>query len=318
VGTTASNKSELALSVARRCRHVEIVSIDSMCVYRGMDLATAKPNLAARAEVPHHLIDLVDPSEEFTVSRFQEAARGAVADIEGRGNVALLVGGTGLYLRAVVDELTLPGRWPELVAALENEADGPGGVAALHRRLEELDPTAATRMTPTNRRRVIRALEVTIGSGRLFSSFGLGLDFYPPSRFPLIGVRFDPEAVDRRIAQRFWAWLDGGLLEEVRALAARAEGLSRTARQAVGYRELLAHIEDGLPLSECVDAAIRRTRMLARRQWAWFRRDPRIGWVGGQAPEGPPGEACAEGGEQEPERVLSEALGCGPVGARLT
>jgi tRNA dimethylallyltransferase len=257
----------------------EIVSVDSMCVYRGMDIGTDKPSADARHEVPHHLLDLVDPGEEFTVSQFQAAARLALDDIARRRGVALLVGGTGLYLRAVVDDLSLPGRWPEVAADLAVEADAPGGVAALHRRLEALDPVAAARTTDSNRRRIVRALEVTLGSGRPFSSFGPGLERYPPPRATLLGLPFEPEEVDRRIAVRVARFLDQGLVEEVRALAARPEGLSRTARQALGYRELLAHVEEGVALDACVDEAIARTRALARRQWAWFRRDPRIRWL---------------------------------------
>ena len=279
VGTTASGKSDLALAVARRWRDVEIVSVDSMCVYRSMDLATAKPEPAVRAEVPHHLIDLVDPWEPFTVSDFQAAARGARADIAGRRATALLVGGTGLYLRAVIDDLRLPGRFPGVAAALEDEADRPGGVGRLHARLAELDPVAASRTTATNRRRIVRALEVTLGSGRAFSSFGPGLEAYPAVPVVQIGLPFRPDVVDRRIEERFASWMDRGLLGEVEALARLPQGLSRTARQALGYRELLAHVEQGIPLEACVDEAVRRTRAFARRQRAWFRRDPRIRWV---------------------------------------
>jgi tRNA dimethylallyltransferase len=281
VGTTASGKSDVAFALARARPGVEIFSVDSMSVYREMDIATAKPSVQQRAEVPHHLIDLADPDEEFTVSMFQRAARDAMADVEGRGCTALLVGGTGLYVRSVVDDLALPGRWPEVAAGLEAEADGPGGCASLHERLAALDPKAAARITAGNRRRIVRALEVTIGSGRPFSSFGPGLDAYPTTRFVLVGIPFDPAAVDRRIEERFTRWMDTGLLSEVRALAARPKGLSRTARQALGYRELLEHIERGAPLEEAVQRAVQRTRAFARRQWAWFRRDPRISWVGG-------------------------------------
>ncbi|HVX21613.1 MAG TPA: tRNA (adenosine(37)-N6)-dimethylallyltransferase MiaA [Acidimicrobiales bacterium] len=294
LGTTASGKSELAMAVARRRGDVEVVCVDSMTVYRGMDLGTAKPSPAARAEVPHHLLDLVDPSEEFTVSQFQAAARAALAGIAARCRRPLLVGGTGLYLRSVVDDLDLPGRWPEVATALEADADRPGGVEALHARLAELDPVAASRTTTTNRRRIVRALEVTIGSGRRFSSFGPGLTAYPPTAFVLLGLPFDPEEADRRIEERFTRWMEQGLLDEVRALAARPDGLSRTARQALGYRELLAHVEDGAPLDGCVADAVRRTRSFARRQWSWFRRDPRIRWLDG---------------DDDPVAVVSAALG---------
>jgi tRNA dimethylallyltransferase len=279
VGPTASGKSALALELARRRPEAELVSVDSMGVYRQMDIGTAKPDASARAAVRHHLLDLVDPSEEFTVSRFQAEATRALRQIREGGGRPLLVGGTGLYLRAVIDGLTVPGRFPDVARALAEEADRPGGVPALHARLARLDPRAAARIGPTNRRRVVRALEVTEGSGRPFSSFGPGLDAYPPTRFVIVGIPFDPAEHDARIAARFAAQLDRGLLDEVRALAQRPQGLSRTARQALGYRELLAHVERGVPLAEAVDQAVRRTRVLARRQWAWFRRDPRIGWL---------------------------------------
>jgi tRNA dimethylallyltransferase len=279
VGTTASGKSDLAVAVARRLGQVELVSMDSMSVYREMDLATAKPSPALRAEVPHHLVDVADPSEDYSLARFAGEARRALEGIAVRGGRALLVGGTGLYVRTVVDQLSLPGRWPDVAAELDARADRPGGLPELHRRLTTLDPVAAGRIEPTNRRRVVRALEVTLGSGRPFSSFGPGLQAYGPTPFAIIGVPFDPPAVDRRIAERFDGWLAAGLVEEVRHLAGRTGGLSRTARQALGYRELLAHVESGVPLERCVADAVRATRRFARRQWAWFRRDPRIRWL---------------------------------------
>lgn len=274
VGATASGKSALALELARRSCGLELISVDAMQVYRDMDIGTAKPSPAERADVPHHLIDVADPAEDFSVARFQAAVRTALAAIEARGGRALLVGGTGLYVRAVVDDLTLPGRFPEARAAVEAEHD----TSALHRRLGELDPVAAARMEPTNRRRLIRALEVTVGSGRPFSSFGPGLEAYPPSPIAQVGLCLRPELLDARIAARLEEMLDTGFLDEVRRLASRPAGLSRTARQALGYRELLAHVEEGIPLDEAVAETLRRTRRFARRQLRWFRRDPRITW----------------------------------------
>ncbi len=275
VGTTASGKSALALAVARRDPTIEIVSVDSMQVYRGMDVGTAKPTPAERAEVAHHLIDIAEPWEDFTVARFAAAARAAVAGIEGRGHRALLVGGTGLYLRAVIDDLAVPGRFPEVRARLDTEPD----TAALHRRLAELDPRAAGRMEATNRRRVVRALEVTLGSGRPFSSFGPGLDVYPPTRFVLIGVALPHEVVAGRIEARYHQQMADGFLDETRRLLADPRGLSRTAGQALGYAELAAHLRGDVDLDEAVALAVRRTRRFARRQASWFRRDPRIRWL---------------------------------------
>lgn len=264
----------MAVAVARALGDVEIVTVDSMQVYRGMDIGTAKPDLAARGGVPHHLLDLADPSEEWTVTRWLAAAREALAAIEGRGRRALLVGGTGLYFRALVDGLTPPGRYPQVRAELDADPD----TAALHGRLAALDPLAAGRMLPGNRRRVVRALEVTLGSGRPFSSFGPGLDTYPAVPWRIAGLAPPREALAGRIARRWDGMLAAGLLDEVRTLAARPGGLARTARQALGYRELLAHLEDGVPLAAAGDEAVRRTRAFARRQRVWWRRDPRIAW----------------------------------------
>ena len=244
-----------------------------MQVYRGMDIGTAKPSLVERTEVPHHLIDLVDPNDEYTVAQFQHDARAAINAIEARGNRAVLVGGTALYLRAVVDGLTIPGQFPDARARIEKQKD----TAALHARLRELDPAAAGRMEPTNRRRIVRALEVTEGSGRPFSSFGPGLEAHPATPFSLVGIAIDREEVDRLIEERFRAMVDAGLVEEVRSLLGRI-AIARTARQALGYREILGHVEDGVALDDAVAEAIRRTRAFARRQQAWFRRDPRITW----------------------------------------
>lgn len=276
VGPTASGKSELAVVAAEAHGDLEIVTADSMQVYVGMDIGTATPPAEVRRRVPHHVVDVVDPAEEFTVADHQRLARAAIADIEARGRRALVVGGTALYVRALTDDLEIPGRWPDIRAELEGEPD----TGALHRRLVSLDPVAAARMEPTNRRRIIRALEVTLGSGRPFSSWGPGLGHHPPTPFRLLGVWLPRAVVDARIAARYRSQLEAGFLEEVRALADRPAGLSRTARQALGYRELLAHLAGELDLDAAVELAVRRTRRFARRQRAWFRRDPRIRWMG--------------------------------------
>jgi tRNA dimethylallyltransferase len=284
VGVTASGKSETALRVALERGDCEIVSVDSMCVYRGMDIGTSKPGPEAQAAVPHHLLDLVDPAEDFTVTQFQRAAREALEGIARRGHHALLVGGTGLYLRAVVDDFVIPGRYPDVAAALEAQLDdGRAEPADLHARLAALDPVGASRMEPTNRRRVVRALEVTLGSGRPFSAFGPGLETYPVGGMAQVGLTVPPEEIDSRIDARFDRMVGDGLVEEVRALAARPAGMSRTARQALGYRELLAHVERDAALSDCVEEAKRHTRQFARRQASWFRRDPRVRWAGSSA-----------------------------------
>ncbi len=275
VGSTASGKSELAMAVAQSLGDVELVSIDAMQVYRGMDIGTAKPTPAESAAVRHHLVDLVDPHQEMTLARFQEAYAQALADILERGKRALLVGGTGLYARAVIDDLDIPGQFPEARDKLDADPDTGG----LHDRLAHLDPAAAGRIEPTNRRRILRALEVTIGSGKAFSSYGPGLTSYRSLDFPVVGLRLERPLLDQRIGDRLGRQMEAGFLDEVAGLVAREGGLSRTARQALGYRELLAHLEDGVPLGDALAEAEIRTRRFARRQERWFRRDPRIVWV---------------------------------------
>jgi tRNA dimethylallyltransferase len=277
VGPTASGKSSVAMAVAGQLGDVDLLSIDSMQVYRGMDIGTAKPSAAERAAVPHHLIDLVEPSDEFAVAEFQRAYRLVLDDLSTRSRRGILVGGTGLYHRAAIDDLDLPGEWPDVRARLEAEASELGP-EALHERLTTIDPAAAARMEPTNARRIVRALEVCEGSGRPFSSFGPGLDTYPPSRFVQIGLQWDRAALARRIEARVHAMLAAGLLAETEALLA-AGPVSRTARQALGYRELIAHLEGATSYEEAVEAIVVRTRQFAVRQDRWFRRDPRIRWI---------------------------------------
>ncbi len=277
VGPTASGKSALAHSLAfEQHDQVEILCVDAMTVYRGMDLATAKPTRLERSEVSYHLLDLVAPSEEFTVAQFQEVARAAAADVWRAGHKVLYVGGTGLYGRAVLDDLAIPGQFPSVRALLDERAHDE--LPALYAELEALDPLAASRMEATNARRIVRALEVTLGAGRPFSSYGEGLATYGPTRVVQVALQSDFEQLDLRIASRFRSWMDDGLLEEVTSLASAPGGMSRTARQAVGYRELLHHVEDGADLEACVEDAIIQSRRLARRQRSWFLRDPRIEW----------------------------------------
>ena len=276
VGPTASGKTALAVALALAARarghEAEIISADAMAIYRGMDIGTAKPAPAERAAVVHHLVDVAEPTEDYTVSRFAADAGAALADVESRGVVPIIVGGTGLYVRALVDGFTIPARFPDVLAELEAEPD----TESLHRRLVLLDPVGAAKMLPGNRRRIVRALEVTLGSGRPFSSFGPGVDHYPPTRFRQIGLEIDRTLLDARIDARYDRQLAEGFLAEVRAL--QTLGLSRTAAQALGYRELLAHLHGQATIDEALDLARRRTRRLARRQQRWFRRDPRIEW----------------------------------------
>ena len=278
LGPTASGKSDVAMAYAAGHVGVEIVAVDAMQVYRGMDIGTAKPSTTDRAEVTHHGLDLADPDHEFAVAEFVGAATSAMADIEHRAARSLLVAGTGLYLRALTDPMDMPGRWPDVRAELEQrvEREGPD---ALHRQLASLDPLAASRMEPSNARRVVRALEVTLGSGQPFSSFGPGLDQYPPVPYVQIGLQWPRPVLAERIAVRVHRMMAAGLLAEVQGLLARPHGLSRTARQALGYKELIAHLEGECSLDDAVDTVILRTRQFAVRQERWFRRDPRVRWV---------------------------------------
>jgi tRNA dimethylallyltransferase len=278
VGPTASGKSAVALELARRRRsrgeQVELVSMDSMAVYRGMDIGTTTPTARERAEVPHHLVDLVEPDQEFSVATMVRAARSVLEDLEQRGGLAVVVGGTGLYVQALVDDLEVPGRWPDVLVELDAEPD----TRVLHTRLASIDPEAAARMEPDNRRRVLRALEVTLGSGRPFSSYGPGLDSYPPTPFVLTGIRLHRDLLADRARRRVAEQLDAGLLEEVRALQPPPGGVSRTAAQALGYDEMAAHLRGELTLDEAVERVVLRTRRLGVRQLRWFGRDPRILW----------------------------------------
>ena len=277
VGPTASGKSDVALAAAREAGDVELVAVDAMQVYRGMDIGTAKPTPAERADVAHHCVDLVDPHDEFTLAQYQAAERAAEDDVIGRGRRVVLVGGTGLYVRAVVDGLDLPGQWPEVRSRLEAEA--ADGSTALHERLGRLDAVAAARMEPTNARRVVRALEVCLGSGRPFSSFGPGLHAYPPAPVVQVGLRWPRATLAERIERRVATMMAAGLLDEVRALVVGPVPLSRTARQALGYKELIDHLEGTRGLDEAVATIVTRTRQFAARQDRWFRRDPRIRWI---------------------------------------
>jgi tRNA dimethylallyltransferase len=276
VGPTASGKTEAALRVAEAVG-AEILSIDSMVVYRGMDVGTAKPTAAERARVPHHLLDLVEPSDPFSVAAFQAAAREAADEVRRRGRPPLLVGGSGLYFRAVVDDLDLPGTEPAVRAELEEEA-ALVGARGMHRRLSDLDPAAAAKIEPGNVRRTVRALEVAAITGRAFSSFAGAWDSFPPDRVRVVGVRMPSEILARRIGARVEAMLEAGWLDEARTLVDRGFGGWLTATQAIGYAELARHLAGDLDLEEAVAVTVRRTRELARRQLAWFRRDPRVRW----------------------------------------
>jgi tRNA dimethylallyltransferase len=276
VGPTASGKTEAALAVAESLG-AEILSVDSMLVYRGMDIGTAKPTAAQRARVPHHLMDLVEPSEPFSVAAFQAAARAAADDVRRRGPRPLLVGGSGLYFRAVVDDLTFPGTEPDTRSGLEAEANALGA-ERMHRRLTDLDPVAAAKIEPGNVRRTVRALEVAAITGAPFSTFAAAWEEYPPDRVHVAGIRAAPETLTTRVEARVEGMLDAGWVGEVEELVGRGFGGWLTASQAIGYAELARYLAGELSLEDAVRQTVKRTRTLARRQMAWFRRDPRIRW----------------------------------------
>jgi tRNA dimethylallyltransferase len=274
VGPTAAGKSALSLALAGALGG-EVVNADSMQLYRGMDIGTAKLTEAERAGVPHHVLDIWDVTEPASVAAYQELARAAVDDILARGRVPLLVGGSGLYVRAVLEEFEFPGTDPGLRAELEAElaATGPG---PLHARLAAADPVAAARILPGNGRRIVRALEVIALTGAPFTA---ALPAPRPHYDSLqIGVDLDTAVLDERIAARVDHMWAAGLVDEVRRLEAAGLRDGRTAGRALGYQQVLAFLA-----GECDEAAakaetVRATRRFVRRQRSWFRRDPRIDW----------------------------------------
>lgn len=275
VGPTASGKTELAVQIARRFGW-EVVSCDSMLVYRGMDIGTAKPTDLQMDGVTHHLMDLAEPEESFSVARFQASGREALEGMAGRGARPLIVGGSGLYFRALVDDLAFPGTDADTRAELE--AESLAGIERLYERLSDLDPDAAAKIEPGNIRRTVRALEVPAITGELFSSFAEAWDSYPDDNVRAAGIDIPREVLATLITARVDRMLAAGFLEEVRGLLQRGLGGWLTSSQAIGYAEMARHIQGELSLEEAVAGTVKRTKALARRQVAWFRRDPRIRW----------------------------------------
>ncbi len=275
VGPTASGKSELALAVARRLP-VEILVADSRQVYRGMDVGTAKPSRADQAAVRHHLLDLVSPDEPFTVAQWVAAAQSAVDDTAGRGGWPMLVGGTGLYITALVDGFDFASQaWsPEIREQIAAELE-TSGLAALAARLADLDPETAARTDPRNPRRVLRALERALAGG-----VGERPRREPyPGRLALVGLARPREVLYRRIDERAAAIFASGLLDEVRGLLDAGYGQELTPMTGHGYREAARHLVGEWSLDEAIARTARRTRQYAKRQLSWFRRDTRIVWL---------------------------------------
>ncbi|MBW3661851.1 MAG: tRNA (adenosine(37)-N6)-dimethylallyltransferase MiaA [Actinobacteria bacterium] len=278
VGPTATGKSGLAVALARSApTPIEVVAADAFTVYRGMDVGTAKPSADVRAEVAHHLIDVLEPEDDASVKWFQTEARRAIRSIHDRGHLPLLVGGSGLYFRAVVDDLRFPPTDPDVRAHIhERFVDDPRGA---HAELVAEDPDAAAKIDPMNLRRSVRALEVIELTGEPFSSFADGWDEHRSvyAGLEVRGVDLDSVTLKQRIRHRAQDMVAAGLLEEAAELGGRE--LSRTARQAIGYAEAFAVLAGELAQDELVAAIAARTWRYARRQRSWFRRDPRVAWA---------------------------------------
>jgi len=275
VGPTAAGKSELSLTLARSLDG-EVVNADSMQLYRGMDIGTAKLTIAQREGVPHHLLDIWPVTRTASVQEYQVLARQAIDDIRARGRTPVLVGGSGLYVRAAIDKLQFPGTDPEVRASLEREL-AEVGPAVLHTRLLALDPIAAVAILPGNGRRIIRALEVIELSGQPFSAT---LPEYE-SVYPVVqvGVEVPRGELDLRIAgrvQRMWRL---GLVNEVRTLVRAGLREGRTASRALGYAQVLRFLAGEWTEQEAAAQTVLATRRFVRRQESWFRRDPRVVWI---------------------------------------
>ncbi|MEX5271207.1 tRNA (adenosine(37)-N6)-dimethylallyltransferase MiaA [Kocuria sabuli] len=273
VGATGTGKTALGVELALRLGG-EVVNADSMQFYRGMDIGTAKATAAERRGVPHHLLDVLDVAEEASVADFQRAARACFAQIRARGRVPVLVGGSGLYVRAALDVLELPGTDPAVRSRLERElaAQGPG---ALRERLLRVDPESAARVRDD--RRLVRALEVWELTGRPFTSFMPRREYVQPT--VQLALELDRAELHSRLARRVGAMVEAGLEAEVRELAGRGLRAGRTASRALGYGQFLDVVDGRASAAEAAEATVVATRQFARRQLTWFRADPRVHWL---------------------------------------
>jgi tRNA dimethylallyltransferase len=281
VGCTAGGKSDLAVALAQRLGG-EIVNADSMQLYRGMDVGTAKLTEAEQGGIVHHVLDVWDVRAEANVAGYQRMARAAFAAARSRGAVPVLVGGSGLYVRAALDRLEFPGTDPQVRARLETQlaADGAG---ALHRRLAEVDPAAAAAILPSNGRRLVRALEVVELTGQPFTATLPEHEYEVPA--VQLGLSLPRPVLDERIAARVDRMWGQGLVAEVRRLAADGLREGRTASRALGYAQALRHLDGEWTEEQALDETVRATRRFARRQESWFRRDPRVVWLDAAAPD---------------------------------
>jgi tRNA dimethylallyltransferase len=273
VGPTGSGKSDLAVNLALELDG-EVINADAMQFYRGMDIGTAKISLAERRGVPHHLLDILDVTQEASVSQFQEQARAAITDIHARGKRAILAGGSGLYVRAALDVLEFPGTDKAVRQQLEEELAAQGS-AVLLARLQAVDPVSAARLLDD--RRIIRALEVHHLTGRPFSSFMPQREYFQPA--VQIGLTVDRDQLRERLAVRVHGMVDSGLLAEVERLEAQGLRQGKTAPRALGYAQFLRVLDGAATVAEAADETIVATRQFARRQLTWFRADTRINWL---------------------------------------
>jgi tRNA dimethylallyltransferase len=276
IGPTATGKSDLGIELALRLGG-EVINADAMQLYRGMDIGTAKLPPGERRGVAHHLLDVLDVTEAASVAAYQRVTRAKVEELMAAGKVPILVGGSGLYVRAVLDELTFPGTDAAVRARLEAELEAEGA-DVLHRRLGELDPPAAAAVLVGNARRIVRALEVIEITGRPFTAH---LPRPGPERWDTVQIGLDlaTEQLDDRIGQRVERMFDAGLVDEVRALLRAGLRDSPTASRAVGYQQVVALLDGGCTPEEAAEDTVRATRRLVRRQRSWFRRDDRIHWL---------------------------------------
>ena len=281
VGPTATGKSDLGVALAERLGG-EVVNTDASQLYRGMDIGTAKLTLAERRGVPHHQLDVLDVTQDASVAAYQGYSRRDVAAIRSRGNTPVLVGGSGLYVRAATDVLEIPPTDATVRHRLEDELAAVG-TAPMHERLRIADPEAAANILASNGRRIVRALEVIELTGRRFSATMPRREFLEPT--VLIGLDADREVIDERIARRTRAMWEQGLLDEVRGLEPLGLREGRTASRAIGYAQALGQLDGDLTQDEAIESTAQATRRLVRRQFSWFRADPRVTWLPHDAPD---------------------------------
>jgi len=304
VGPTAAGKSALAVRLALELGG-EVINADSMQLYRGMDIGTAKLTAAERHGVPHHLLDVWDVRQAASVAGYERLASTVIDDAAARGRVPILVGGSGLYIRAALGDLNFPGTDPAARERLEAELAAVGP-AALHARLSGLDPAAAASILPSNGRRIVRALEVIELSGGPFTAT---LPAYEPSRPAVqIGVRVPREELDRRITARVGHMWAAGFEQEVRDLERAGLRDGKTASRALGYAQMLRHLAGEWTLEQAQEETVHATRRFARRQESWFRRDPRITWLSALS-DGAPGDAVPGGAADRTEPVPGAGTG---------